>query len=52
VLRRATTLLNICSKNYVYLKRSYYACAVGTVLYALRICLEDINESCLPSGDL
>jgi hypothetical protein len=38
VLRRTTTLLNIFLTNYVYLRRWYYACAVGTVVYALIIC--------------
>jgi hypothetical protein len=47
VLKKATTLLNIFLTNYVYLRRYYYACALGAILYALRICLEDINESCL-----
>jgi hypothetical protein len=38
VLRLATTLLNMFLTNYAYLRSYYYACAVGTVGYALRIC--------------
>jgi hypothetical protein len=35
---RSTILLNIFVTNYAYLRSYYYACAVGTVVYALIIC--------------
>jgi hypothetical protein len=38
VLSRATTFVNMFLTNYVYLRRYYYACAVGAVHYALIIC--------------
>ena len=38
VLRFATTLLNMFLTNYAYLRRYYYACALGAGLYALIIC--------------
>jgi hypothetical protein len=34
---RSISLLNMFLTNYAYLRSNYYACAVGTVVYALTI---------------